>query len=299
MGDEQQIAFRDEFQALALARGIDDPNYYDAIVQIINLVAVKRAEMGTSPITVGIAGAQGSGKSTLAALLTSALENVLGLRATVLSLDDFYKTREEREEMARSVHPLFAVRGVPGTHDMALLNRVIDSLKAGISVDGPIFNKAEDDRSEASKILESADVLVLEGWCWGAIPQSMIALEKPVNDLEKRRDSDADWRRRVNDELASFNYQHAFDNDLMIFLAVPNMESIVRWRLQQEQGLSRGSRVMGEAEIREFIMYYERITRAMLADMPERADLTLTLNEAHCIASVLPGRSFSLLGHAE
>lgn len=287
MHDEQEEGFRDQFQDLALARGIDDPHYFDTILKIVELVVAKRGELGHSPVTVGIAGAQGSGKSTLAELLTVVLENVAGLSATVLSLDDFYKTREEREEMARSVHPLFAVRGVPGTHDMALMNGVIDSLKTGISVDSPVFNKAEDNRSEVSRRLRTVDVIVLEGWCWGSVPQSELSLEEPVNELEKRSDVDGRWRRAINKELASFDYQHAFDNDLVIFLAVPNMEAVYRWRLQQEQGLEGGSRVMNEAEVREFIMYYERITRAMLAEMPGRADMTLALDEAHRI--VPPG----------
>jgi len=287
MLDEQEEGFRGQFQDLALARGIDDPHYYDAIVKIADLVAVKRGELGRSLVTVGIAGAQGSGKSTLAEFLAVVLENVAGLSAAVLSIDDFYKTRAEREEMARSVHPLFAVRGVPGTHDMALMNGVIDSLKAGISVDIPVFNKAEDDRSEVPRRLEAVDVILLEGWCWGSVPQSEIELEDPVNELEEKSDADGRWRRAVNDALASFDYQHAFDNDLMIFLAVPNMEAVQRWRLQQEQGLDPGSRVMDKREIREFIMYYERITRAMLAEMPDRADMTLTLDETHRI--VPPG----------
>ena len=283
MLDEPEEGFREQFEDLALVSGIDDSYYYDALLKIVELVVEKRGELGQSPVTVGIAGAQGSGKSTLAGLLAVVLENVAGLSAAVLSLDDFYKTRDQRQEMARSIHPLFAIRGVPGTHDMELMNRVIDSLKIGISVQSPIFNKAEDDRLEASRRIQAVDVIVLEGWCWGSKPQPATELEEPVNELEKRNDVNRQWRRTVNDELATFDYQHAFDNDLMIFLAVPDMEAVYRWRLQQEQGLDGGSRVMNESEIHEFIMYYERLTRAMLAEMPGRADITLFLNEAHLI----------------
>jgi D-glycerate 3-kinase len=286
MIDEPEEGFRGQFQDLALARGIDDSYYYDALLKIVERVAEKRAELAPSPVTVGIGGAQGSGKSTLAELLVAVLENVAGLSATVLSLDDFYKTRNQREEMARSDHPLFAIRGVPGTHDMSLMNGVIDALKTGISVESPIFNKAEDDRLVVSRRIQAVDVIVLEGWCWGSVPQPAMELEEPVNELEKGSDVDGRWRRAVNDELASFDYQHAFDNDLMIFLAVPDMEAVYRWRLQQEQGLAGGTRVMNESEIREFIMYYERLTRAMLAEMPGRADITLFLNEEHLI---IPG----------
>ena len=61
------------------------------------------------------------------------------------------------------------------------------------------------------------------------------------------------------------------------------MDSVFRWRLQQEQSLSPGARVMNEAGVREFIMYYERITRAMLKDLPGRVEITLFLDKAHCL----------------
>lgn len=282
--EEEKEAFRNQFLKLAAARGVDDPHYYDALLAIVDRVAERMVQRAASPFTLGIGGAQGSGKSTLARLLKDVLQNVPGLSATVLCLDDFYKTRAERQNMARSVHPLFAVRGVPGTHDMALLNRVVDALKSGVSVHKPIFDKGEDDRSKRSEAVEPVDVLILEGWCWGAIPQPTGALDEAINELEEKRDGDGLWRRRVNDELASASYQKAFDNDLMIFLAVPNMKAVRTWRLRQELGLADGSRVMDEAQIREFIMYYERITRAMLDDMPQRADLTLTLDQSHCIS---------------
>ena len=73
---------------------------------------------------IGIAGAQGSGKTTLA---RAAAER---LGAAHLSLDDVYLTRAERQALAREVHPLFAVRGPPGTHDLALLEGALAALRA-------------------------------------------------------------------------------------------------------------------------------------------------------------------------
>jgi hypothetical protein len=49
----------------------------------------------------------------------------------VLSLDDLYRTRAERQAMARQVHPLFATRGVPGTHDVDLGLATIAALRRG------------------------------------------------------------------------------------------------------------------------------------------------------------------------
>ena len=185
--------------------------------------------------------------------------------------------------MAIDVHPLFAVRGVPGTHDMALLNRVIESIKAGQVTTHPVFNKAQDDRDGQWRTMEPVDVLVLEGWCLGALPQTESSLAIPVNELEETRDPDGRWRRRVNAELASTDYQRAFYSDISTFLAVPDMDSVFRWRLQQEQSLFPGASVMDEAGVREFIMYYERITRAMLVDLPGRVDITLFLDQSHCL----------------
>ena len=58
-----------------------------------------------SPLIVGINGAQGSGKSTLAERLRHALEARHDRRTVVLSIDDFYATRAQRETLARTVHP--------------------------------------------------------------------------------------------------------------------------------------------------------------------------------------------------
>lgn len=267
-----------EFDELALARGVDDPNYYQAILSIADKISSKK---GAAPLTIGISGAQGSGKSTLAAMLVIVLQKVAGFRAAVLSLDDFYKTRQQRARMATDIHPLFAVRGVPGTHDVVLLNRVIERIKAGQATTHPLFNKAQDDREEEWRHVQRLDVLVLEGWCLGAVPQVESSLAMPVNEMEQMRDPDGTWRRRVNAELASVEYRQAFACDIHAFLAVPDMESVLRWRLQQEQSLPPGAKVMDEAGVREFVMYFERITRAMLAEMPGRADIALFLNEAH------------------
>ncbi len=274
-----------EFGALALSMGVRDAGYYDAIRSIAAKIT-SRIQEGT--FVVGVSGAQGSGKSTLATLLAIVLRETDGLRADVLSLDDFYKTREERLEMAADSHPLFAVRGVPGTHDVALLNLVLKTVRDGQAVTCPVFNKAEDDRKIKSRTLGSLDVLVLEGWCLGALPQPESSLEKPVNDLEAVRDPDGRWRRKVNGALASNEYQQAFDCDMLVFLAVPDMDSVLKWRLQQEQGLSSGAGVMDEGGIREFIMYFERTTRAMLEDLPKRSDITLFLNEGHDLEDYRP-----------
>src|SRR5687767_10663938 len=80
----------------------------------------RRVAHSHQALLVGVSGCQGSGKTTLASLLVLMLRELLGLRAINLSIDDFYLTHAERQTLSRSVHPLLATRGVPGTHDVQL-----------------------------------------------------------------------------------------------------------------------------------------------------------------------------------
>ena len=65
------------------------------------------------PYFVGINGCQGSGKSTLTHFIAEYLRAEYQLNVVVMSLDDFYLTREKRNELANDIHPLLATRGVP------------------------------------------------------------------------------------------------------------------------------------------------------------------------------------------
>lgn len=242
------------------------------------------------PLVVGVCGAQGSGKSTLSRHLSERIE-ARGGRVAVLSIDDLYLSRKVRAQLAAEVHPLFATRGVPGTHDVALGLSVVDALRAGRAVRLPRFDKSTDDpKPEADWPLvdKPVDVVLLEGWCVGARPQDADALETPVNDLEREYDPDGSWRRAVNDALDG-PYRDLFARlDRLVFLAAPDFSVVRQWRTQQEHGLKhrlkregkRGSHVMNDAEIGRFVQYYERLTRHILASMPAYADLTLHLDAA-------------------
>jgi thymidylate kinase len=71
---------------------------------ILDRALARRKSTGRT-VVFGLCGAQGSGKSTTAGRLAEKL-NAAGCRTVVLSIDDFYLTRAERQETARSVHPL-------------------------------------------------------------------------------------------------------------------------------------------------------------------------------------------------
>ena len=243
------------------------------------------------PLIIGVNGAQGSGKSTLCDFLRLILEQCHGQRVAVLSIDDLYLTRAERQALANEVHPLLITRGVPGTHDvelgLATLNRLRNATDSNLTP-LPTFDKASDDRRPATDwpvFCGRPDILLFEGWCVGATPQPEAALFDPVNALERDEDTDGRWRSYVNRQLET-DYRRLFaELDRLIFLRVPDMDRVLEWRTLQEQKLAAtagaGRHVMDAAAIRRFVMHYERLTRHTLAELPARADVTLSLNDHH------------------
>ena len=238
------------------------------------------ADRSARPVVIGLCGSQGSGKSTLAATLCERLPG-----AVSLSLDDLYRTRAERAQLAAEVHPLLRTRGVPGTHAVDLGWQVLDRIRDGRAARLPRFSKAIDDRlpeSEWSVAPAGTRILILEGWCVGAVPQTDDALRTPVNALEREQDPDLVWRRFVNASLAG-PYQALFQRlDRLILLGAPDWEQVLRWRSQQEDALRRsgatGTGLMNRAELEIFVSHYERLTRHTLTEMPSRSDLFIRLD---------------------
>jgi len=250
--------------------------------ELAALLVCDWAESGARRI--GLAGGQGAGKSTLGALIESA-SHAAGLRACVLSLDDFYLTRLERRSLAERVHPLFATRGPPGTHDVKGCRETIERLAREGPIELPVFDKGLDDR-EGTRIVEGPfDVVVLEGWCVGAEAVEDEALEEPINALEREEDSEARWRRYVNAQLAG-DYGTLWDAlDQCVFLQVPDLRAVRRWRGQQEESRP-AERRLDAAGIERFVQHYERVTLSMLARSPMSADVTVRLAEDHSVAAL-------------
>lgn len=282
---------RGDWIAGFLAREALPATYADVIREHVQPLATQVADAAggrATPLVLGICGAQGSGKSTLTGALAAAL-GARGLRVAPLSIDDLYLGREERARLARTVHPLLATRGVPGTHDVPLGLATFDALAGRDPVALPSFDKSRDDRRPREQwpiAPAPVDVIVLEGWCVGAAPQEDAALATPVNALERDEDPDGAWRRYVNDALRGA-YRALFGRiDLLVLLRAPSFEVVHGWRSEQEEKLRRrllergesADRLMDAAGIARFIAHYERLTRHILAEMPERADVLFALD---------------------
>ncbi len=238
---------------------------------------------------IGLSGGQGAGKSTITSILKLIFKKKYSLDLCVFSIDDFYKTKSERIRMSKEIHPLFATRGVPGTHDIKLLNKVIQKLKKKKfnSVLIPKFDKSKDDRFKKTKwqkINKRPHIIILEGWCVGAIQQKKSELLRPINTIEKKFDKRLIWRNKVNNLLKK-EYKKLFNKlDKLVYLKVPDFNHIFKWRLLQEQKLkltSKSKKTMSKTQIKEFIMFYERITKHMMKNFSKISDLTVFLDKKH------------------
>lgn len=233
---------------------------------------------------LGLCGGQGAGKTTLAHMLVTEFER-RGVPATLLSLDDFYLSHAARQQLARSVHPLCATRGVPGTHDIAGLLAAVDAAFGESAFEVPVFDKGRDDRAAPRRVPGGARVVIVEGWCIGARPQAREMLATAVNALEAGEDRDGAWRGWVNDALAGDYRRLGARLDYLVYLDPGAMERIVTFRLQQERGLPAAQR-MSRAALERFVAHYERLTRWMQVDVPGRADVAVSVGDGHRILGV-------------
>ena len=249
---------------------------------LVNLVGglIARGPKDRPPL-IAVVGAQGSGKTTLA---RAAAER---FGAAQISIDDVYLTRVEREAMARDVHPLFLTRGPPGTHDLGLLQGLIDRLSSAGPGDEtliPDFDKRGDDRMPRDRwrrFTGRPSAVLIDAWCLAAPPEPEAALAAPINALERDHDPDGRWRRAVNGFVAGPYADFAARFDAILFLQAPGFEVVLDWRCQQEAdllGVAPDDLPHDERRrLAGFIQYFERITRRMLTD-GVRSSVTVKLD---------------------
>ena len=239
-----------------------------------------------------IAGLQGTGKSTLSAQV-AALAAGRGLKAVVLSIDDFYLGRRERLALGREVHPLLATRGAPGSHDVALAIATIDALREGRAAKLPRFDKIADRRLPPSKwpLARGTDLVLFEGWFQKVPAQRDEELIAPLNALERDEDPDGTWRRWCNDALGR-DYPPLWQRiDRMLFLEGPGFEIVPEWRWQQEVTLQQANpdrQAMTRPQVQRFVQFFERVSRQALRTLPAIADRHVRLDATRRPLDPLP-----------
>ncbi|MCC7403032.1 MAG: hypothetical protein IT288_01420 [Bdellovibrionales bacterium] len=220
---------------------------------------------------VGISGAQGCGKSTLALILRDCFA-LFGCPTTAISIDDFYRTRKELDELARanSENPYLQMRGYPGTHDVALGLDVLTRLKLihpGDEVQIPRFDKSafsgKGDRrptTERTPVPSSNQVVIVEGWMLGfrALPSLQIADEN---------------LRQINSFLPDYETWYR-QLDSFIHLDPKEIEFVLQWRVEAEQNMRHsGLSGMSDEEVKKYVQAFLPAYRTYLPGLRE-LDLT-------------------------
>ena len=238
-----------------------------------------------------IAGSQGAGKSTLAKIFKLVLENAYKKKVMLLSIDDYYLSKNKRNKLSKNIHPLLITRGVPGTHDIvALKNDIINFQKKKFPIITPRFNKLKDDISSKKNIIKNAEILLLEGWCCGSPSINKKYLFQNINHLETILDKNKKWRQYYNSQLKK-DYKKVFSLfDQQIYIQPPSFSYILKWRYNQEKNnalKSRNKDFMNKKDLQKFIQHYEKLTKWMMKTMPAKADILIKIDSNQKIKKVV------------
>ncbi|HEY9662666.1 MAG TPA: glycerate kinase, partial [Allocoleopsis sp.] len=262
----------------------------------------------------GILGGQGTGKTTLTTILGQILTQ-MGLQVCRLSIDDLYKTYQERQQL-QQIDPRWRWRGPPGTHDVELGLTVLRQLRdapipdtstPGITTPQPIaiprFDKSAQggagDRSEPEWI-NAADLVLFEGWFVGVRPIDPVAFETAPPPIET--EADRQFARDVNARLA--DYLPLWDLlDRLIILYPSDYRLSQQWRQQAEQQMiASGKAGMSEAEIQQFVQYFWRSLHpdlfvTSLLNRTDLVDLIIEIDSDHRLVRVCPASASPDLDH--
>ena len=104
---------------------------------------------------IGIAGGTGSGKSTF----TNRLKDYFGDRVTVIYHDDYYKAHDEIPFEERQ----YINYDHPDSLETDLLVEHLKALRAGKSIECPVYDFTRHTRSSKTKIIEPSQVIIVEG----------------------------------------------------------------------------------------------------------------------------------------
>ena len=189
---------------------------------------------------IGLSALPGCGKTTLGRWLDHAAKE-LNLSLQVVSIDDFY-WEGPALEIAMQGNPWGVPRALPGSHDLALMQRSLTAWKQGEAVDLPRFDKAlRNGRGDRSGWFQcDADVLILEGWFLGCRPlDSQASVDCGADHLNPPiQPEELSYRRIVQNQLE--RYQPIWDLiDHLWQLSADDFNAPSLWKQQQESNQRR------------------------------------------------------------
>jgi len=292
-------------EVLSLNSG-DSTSQQDTLSSLWNLwlpLAMQLASLKQQldrPLIQGILGGQGTGKTTLAKILSLILRH-LGYRCVGLSLDDLYKTYEERQRLQQK-DPRLIWRGPPGTHDLELGKQLLDQLRQPNYQEPiliPRFDKSAcrgaGDRTTPETVTD-VDIVLFEGWFVGVRPINPGVFEGST-PAPVQTPVDRAFARDMNDQLQGYLPLWERLDRLMILYPTDYRLSLL-WRRQAEQQMrATGKSGMTDSQVGEFVNYFWQALHpelfiTPLTKDPSLVDLVIAINPDHSVAAVYrPGEA--------
>ena len=257
----------------------------DKILPIINYIYYSKSKKFL------FGGSQGIGKSSFIYIISKAIEKFYNKKILLLSIDNYYLSKNKRLYLSKKIHPLLITRGVPGTHNIKKLLQNINQFdKKKYPINIPVFDKLIDDKSASRKVItKECDMLFLEGWCCGSTEIKGKYLYKNINKLEKINDKEKIWRDYYNNKL-KLEYKNLFNLfDDLIFMKTSSFDNVFKWRLKQEKNnksKNKKSKKMSASEIKFFIQHYEKITKWMIKDLNKKAKVVINIDKNQKISLI-------------
>jgi D-glycerate 3-kinase len=208
----------------------------------------------------GILGGQGTGKTTLSSILKFILR-YLNKNTVEISIDDLYKTYEDRQKLQRE-NPFLVWRGPPGTHDIDLGLDILEKLHQNdLSEDIliPRFDKSLydglGDRITPESI-QKPHIVLFEGWFVGAIPVDNSVFDNPPWPIITSEDKQLALysNKKLREYLPLWEKL-----DRLMILYLEDYHLSKKWRLEAEHKMiASGKSGMTDQEINDFVEYFWR-----------------------------------------
>ncbi|WP_299844435.1 hypothetical protein [uncultured Paracoccus sp.] len=229
-----------------------DAYLFDLILPLTRFFR-QRIPAGRAPYLIGLAGGPGAGKTTLSRLLSCCLQAMIAPapRCLGLSIDDFYRPKEERLRRG------FAWRTLPGTHDTERMADVLAALDRPGSLTVPRYDLGRDAPMADEVVSGSPDICIFDG--------AMVGSPLPGYDRLARR------------------------LDFLLFLDLPT-PLLKRWRFERERKLraDSGDTVGFPQEVMQ-AFWDEALGPSIemwVAPNAARADLVLSIDAARRVTAV-------------
>jgi D-glycerate 3-kinase len=258
------------------------------------------------PLIQGILGFQGTGKTTLSQIIGIIL-NRIGYHTIGLSLDDFYLTYQERQQL-QQIDPRLIWRGPPGTHDLDLAKKTLDQLRQknkNEQILVPHFDKsAHEGKGDRVGLIpiDHPEIILFEGWFVGVRPIDPQKFQNPPAPINTPEDQK--FAQYLNQKLASYLPIWEYIDNLVV-LVPEDYRYSKQWRKDAEnQMIASGKPGMNETEIDQFIDYFwkalhpELFITPLLED-PELVDCVIQIKANHEYARIYQSEFQFLSDQAE